>query len=72
MRRVIIDLAISSDEYLKMYRGQARAVHARSRDGRKVHFPAKILVPFVEHDGIRGSFIIDYDDNNRFQQIQRL
>ena len=71
MGRLVVDLAISAEEYLKLYRGTARAVHATSQDGRRIHFPAAILVPFVQRDGIRGRFIIDYDDKNRFRQIQR-
>lgn len=72
MRRLIVDLTISAEEYLKLYQGSARTVRACSRDGRTVHFPAKILVPFVEQQGIQGSFIISYDEHSRFQQIRRL
>ena len=72
MNRLIVDLTISAEEYLKLYQGSAQIVNTYSRDGRRVHFPAKILQPFVEHQGIRGSFVIDYDSDNRFQRIQRL
>ena len=72
MNQLIVDLAISSDEYVKLYQGAARVVHTHSRDGRRVHFPANILVPFVEHNGVHGSFVIQFDSNNRFQQIQRI
>jgi hypothetical protein len=72
MNQLIVDLSISADEFLKLYRGSAQTVHAYSRDGRKVHFPAKILTPFVEHDGVSGSFIIEYDSGNHFSHIQKL
>lgn len=55
-----------------MYQGSARSVIAESRNGEKIRFPAKILVPFVERDGIKGSFIIHYDEDNKFKQIRRL
>ena len=70
--QLVLDLRISADEYVKMYQGSARAVFAHTREGKKVRFPAKILVPFVQRDGISGTFVIDYDNNNRFQQIRRL
>ena len=72
MSQLIIDLSISSEEYVKLYRGVARTVFASSRDGKKIRFPASILVPFVEREGINGSFVIDYDQHNRFQRIHRL
>ncbi|MGI1678294.1 MAG: DUF2835 domain-containing protein [Cellvibrionaceae bacterium] len=55
-----------------MYAGQVKTVLATSRDGRRVRFPANILVPFVERDGIRGSFAISFDVENKFQNIRRL
>ena len=72
MSQVFVDLTISADEYLKLYQGKTTIVNATARDGRKVHFPANILVPFVTREGIHGSFCINYDANNRFQHIQRL
>ncbi|MFE8073152.1 DUF2835 domain-containing protein [Marinobacteraceae bacterium S3BR75-40.1] len=69
--RIIVDLSISRDQWLRMYRGEARYVHARARDGRSVQFPARILAPFVLHDGVRGSFLIEYDEG-KFQNIERL
>lgn len=72
MTSLIIDIYISAEEYLKWYGGQATAVYTHSRDGRSVSFPAKILQKFVGHDGIKGSFVITFDENNRFQKIERL
>lgn len=72
MQRLLVDLSISAEEYVKLYQGKARTVQAKSRDGRSVKFPANILVPFVQHDGIRGTFQIDYDVKQRFQQIRRV
>ncbi len=72
MSQLVLDLRISAEEFLKLYQGSAKAVFAYTREGKKVRFPAKILIPFVERDGITGSFVIDYDKQNRFQQIRRL
>ena len=69
---VIVDLAISAQEYLKLYRGLAADVYARARDGKRVRFPARVLQPFVTRDGVVGSFCIYFDQNRKFQSVDRL
>lgn len=71
-RSIILDIAISSEEYLKLYQGVAKDVFATSRDGRRIRFPAQVLRPFVTRDGVVGSFCINFDQNNKFQTIDRL
>lgn len=71
-KAIILDLRISSDEYLKLYQGRADSVVTVARDGRTVRFPADILRKFVTRDGIQGSFVIYFDTENRFQSIDRL
>ncbi|WP_166261200.1 DUF2835 domain-containing protein [Marinobacter salicampi] len=72
MQHLDVDLAISPDEWLKLYQGIARDVHATSRDGRSVRFPARILSRFYLRDGVRGSFRIFFDDAGKFHSVQRL
>lgn len=72
MQQVIVDIAISPDEWIKLYRGEAADVHTTSRDGRSVRFPARILSRFFLEDGIRGSFLIRFDNTGKFSSIQRL
>ncbi|MBU2984166.1 DUF2835 domain-containing protein [Saccharophagus degradans] len=55
-----------------MYAGAAKHVLAYTRDGRSIRFPAHILRPFVTRDGVQGSFVIEFDQNNRFVGINRL
>lgn len=71
-QHITVDLRISADEWLRLYRGEVLNVSAVSRDGRRVQFPARILQSFVSHGGVRGSFRIDFDQNGKFQQITRL
>jgi len=68
---IVFSLNISSEQYLRYYRGTARFIVARSSDGRTVKFPAGILQPFLTHDGIQGVFVLRYDENNRFLGIER-
>lgn len=68
---IVVDIHISADEYLHYYSGSARDVVARSRDGRTVRFPAKILQRFVTRSGISGSFEIQFGADGRFQTVER-
>ena len=68
--RFILD--IPAHLYQSYYQGAARNVIAPSRDGRRVQFPAERLRPFVSHDGVRGEFVIEFDDNHRFVALRRI
>lgn len=72
MREVTIDLAISAQDYLAYYQGAAREVVATCSDGRKIRFPSNILQSFVTHAGIYGRFVIRFDEQNRFQGLEKI
>ena len=72
MQRIVIDLRINREEWLRLYKGEANRVYARSRDGRSIQFPANILSPYMTHSGVIGSFAIYFDDAGKFQSIQKL
>jgi len=72
MQSIILDLYIPADEYVRLYQGSARTVHARSRDGRTIQFPAMILRQFLTHEGIQGTFEIQFDANHKFSGVRRL
>lgn len=72
MQGIIINIDISADEYLKLYKGQAKDVVTRAMDGRTVRFPAAILQPFVQRSGVKGRFRIVFDSKGKFQGIERV
>ncbi|OEY67310.1 DUF2835 domain-containing protein [Marinobacter sp. X15-166B] len=72
MQSIIVDLAISPDEWIKLYRGVARDIHTRARDGRTVRFPARILSRFYLSNGVHGSFRINFDAEGKFANVERL
>lgn len=72
MQGIIINIDISADEYLKLYKGQAKDVVTRAMDGRTVRFPASILQPFVQRSGVKGRFRIVFDSKGKFQGIERV
>jgi len=71
-RAVRFTLSIPGDVYLAYYDGTARAVAVRCSDGRNIQFAAKNLRQFVTRDGIRGTFEMEFDENNRFVNIRRV
>ena len=72
MSKVIVNLSISADEYIKMYQGAARSVYTHTQTGHSLRFPANILQPFVTREGVKGQFSIEFDEDNKFKGIQRL
>jgi hypothetical protein len=72
MNAIYIRIRISADEYLKQYQVPGINVHTVAEDGRNVAFPASILKPFVTHSGIQGRFCILFDQNGKFNSIQRV
>ncbi len=69
---IVIPLHIDREQFLRYYRGTAKYIVARSRDGRTIRFPASILQQFLTHDGIQGVFLLRHDQNNKFVSIERL
>lgn len=72
MPAIIVQLAISPEEYQRLYQGAVRDVLAHSLDGRRIRFPANILRPYVTHTGVRGRFRILFDGENRFEGIEKI
>jgi len=72
MKQIIVDIFITKDEWMKIYRGETNLVHAKSRDGRSIQFPANILSKYTTHNGIEGSFVINFNDEGKFQSIIKL
>lgn len=72
MPDVHVSLSISSHEYLAYYAGAADTVLAKSPDGRRIRFPARVLRPFLTHQGIHGNFRIQFNHRNKFVAIDQL
>jgi hypothetical protein len=68
---IVVDLAIDADELKRLYRGIARSVVARARDGRWVRFPATALRSHVARAGVHGAFALRIDDG-RLKALERL
>ncbi len=49
-----------------------QTVLAYSTDGRKVRFPAGVLQRVVTRDGVRGRFAILFNQQGKFEGIERV
>ena len=72
MRFLIIDINLPREEYLRVYQDYIRQVKAVARTGESVRFPVSVLKPFVTEAGVRGTFKLSYDDDNKFQGMTRI
>ena len=72
VNEIYLHLKISPEKYLAYYQGIAKDVVTTSIDGRTIQFPARILRPFLTHDGICGKFILYYDDKGKFVSIKKI
>ena len=71
-KKILIDIRITSEEFMKLYAGSAKNAHGVARDGRRIQFPANILRPFLMHTGVSGSFEIEFDEKMKFTSIRRI
>lgn len=70
MQTVTVRLNISPERFQAYYQGAVEYVVAPSIDGRTIQFPARVLRPFVSHQGIQGTFKITFDANLKFYSIR--
>lgn len=71
-RRFVVDLAISPEECMRYYSGEAGVVIARARDGRTIQFPARMLRRFIDHAGVSGAFELLCDADSKLIAMERL
>lgn len=72
MRSLIIDIHLPRDEYLRVYQDYIRQVKAVARSGETVRFPVNVLQKFVGEEGVRGTFELYFDNDNKFVEIVRI
>jgi len=68
---MVIDLSLDRERLKQLYRGVARNVVARARDGRWIRFPARALREYVDEFGVRGAFVLR-TQQGRLTTLERL
>lgn len=72
MSTIIIDVAVAADRFQKLYAGTAKYLLVNSRDGRRVQLPLTIFRSFLTHQGVYGSFMVKFDENNKLLDIKKI
>ena len=72
MQSLVVDINLPRDRYLTIYHTYVRQVRAIARDGQSVRFPISVLQPFVTTEGVHGTFLLRFDESNKFKGIERL
>lgn len=72
MLSLLLDISLPAHEYLRVYQGTANRVFLRSREGRTISLPARHLLPFLTHEGVYGSFIVEFNQQGQLLALRRL
>jgi uncharacterized protein YqjF (DUF2071 family) len=72
MKALRFRLNIPREEALRYYQGKASAVLAYAENGQSISFPAQHVRAYVTEKGIQGVFCIYFDEENKFQKLERI
>lgn len=65
-------LHLSASEVERYYQGKAQSVIVTATNGLNLQFPANLILPYVARDGVRGRFILSYDQNGKALSLTRM
>jgi hypothetical protein len=68
----VFDIALSAERLRVVYQGRASRILVQSRDGRSVSVPAHHFRPFLTHEGIYGSFELEFSNSGELLNLRRL
>ncbi len=72
MNEVRFRIAISASQFLQYYQGAVDTIVIITAEGKSVQIPVGALLKFVDQSGVRGSFRLLYDNNNKLLRVERL
>ncbi|WP_363315380.1 DUF2835 domain-containing protein [uncultured Paraglaciecola sp.] len=65
-------LYLSAAKTESIYQGQVKYIIVETDQGIKLQLPAHNFRPFVNSNGIRGSFRLVTDDQNQLKKIEKI
>ena len=65
-------LYLSAAKTESIYQGQIKYIIVETDQGIKLQLPAHNFKPFVNSNGIRGSFRLVTDDQNQLKKIEKI
>ncbi|NQD91430.1 DUF2835 domain-containing protein [Pseudomonas sp. CrR25] len=72
MPSLVLDIALSAESLRAVYQGRANRVLLKSRDGRRVSLPAHHFRAFLTHEGVYGSFEMEFSAAGELVSLRRL
>ncbi|MGB4074980.1 DUF2835 domain-containing protein [Pseudomonas sp.] len=72
MPSLVLDIALSAERMRAVYQGRANRIVVHSRDGRRVSLPAHHFRQFLTHDGVHGSFELEFSATGELLSLRRL
>jgi hypothetical protein len=72
MPSLVLDIALSAERLRAVYQGHANRILLRSRDGRRVSVPAHHFRQFLTHEGVYGSFELEFSAAGELLSLRRL
>lgn len=69
----VFDLKMSYQEFCDVYYSKGyQQVVVTTINGTRVALPAGRLIPFIDNQGIRGRFLLQVDERQKFTGLERL
>ena len=72
MKREIFYLYLSADKWLEFYSGKFNAIIVYSKSGKRLSIPARNFIPYASFAGVKGTFQITFDANNKIVNLQKV
>ncbi|MFT2109623.1 DUF2835 family protein [Marinomonas sp. 2405UD68-3] len=72
MAKIVLDVSVSAFKFKEMYRGTVKNLMAKSRDGRNVQLPLQVFKSFVTHQGLYGTYEVEFDDKNKLVGVKKI
>jgi len=72
MPSVKFQLNIQAKDIEKYYQGRVLTIITTTTNGLKVQFPAKLVIPHITHHGVKGLFLLAYDQNGKAESLKAI
>ena len=72
MQTVAFSLHVDAKTTLLFYRGIKNRLQVTADDGRTVNIPWKLFQPYVTSSGVKGRFVITFDETGKCTRLKRI
>ncbi len=68
LRTVRLDIHLREDQVQRYYTQSAHQIKGYTHTGERIYLPFDILINFVSHDGIHGTFELTYQESGLYSK----